>query len=75
MREIDASQGQLQGRSEAKAGFVLGIIGTVLLALAIAAIVLLVILTITVDNFWDDESGSYDQYDTMARVALATLRG
>ena len=43
MREIDASNGQLGGRSNAKAGFVMGIIGTVLLALALVGIVLLVI--------------------------------
>src|SRR3954454_6406204 len=31
MREIDASNGMVSGRSEAKAGMVLGIIGTVIL--------------------------------------------
>ncbi len=55
MREIDASGGQLAGRSEAKAGMILGIIGTVLLVLLLAVIALLVVLTIAVEDFWDDE--------------------
>lgn len=38
-REVEASQGQLGGRSEAKAGMILGIIATVLLVLAIVAVV------------------------------------
>ena len=33
MREIDASGGQLSGRGQAQAGFILGIIGTVLLVI------------------------------------------
>ena len=33
MREIDASEGALGGRGNAKAGFILGVIGTALLAL------------------------------------------
>lgn len=33
MREIDASGGQLAGRGQAQAGFIMGIIGTVLLVL------------------------------------------
>ena len=35
MREIDASQGRLGGREQANAGRIMGIIGTVLLALGI----------------------------------------
>jgi hypothetical protein len=35
MREIDASGGQLGGRGQAQAGFILGIVGLVLWALAI----------------------------------------
>jgi hypothetical protein len=55
-REIDASAGTLSGRGEATAGKVLGIVGTVLLALAVAGIVLLVVLASTQPDFWDDES-------------------
>jgi hypothetical protein len=43
LKRIDASQGQLGGRSMAMAGFVLGIIGTVLLLLAIAFVVVVVV--------------------------------
>ncbi|AWB93435.1 DUF4190 domain-containing protein [Aeromicrobium chenweiae] len=71
MREIDASNGQLNGRSEAKAGFVLGIIGTVLLALALAFVVLIVVLSLTIQDFWgettDDDPGTFD---TSARTSL-----
>lgn len=68
MREIDESRGQLQGRSEAKAGFVLGIIGSVLLALTIAFIALIVVLSLTVDDFWDESDT--DTYDTMTHSAI-----
>jgi hypothetical protein len=54
VRDIDESGGAQGGRGEAIAGKVLGIIGTALLALALAAIVLLVVLSLTIDNFWDD---------------------
>ena len=36
MKRIDASQGRLGGRGMAQAGFVLGIVGTVLLVLVLA---------------------------------------
>lgn len=42
-REIDASGGQQGGRGNAQAGFVMGIIGTILLVLGIVAIVVFVI--------------------------------
>lgn len=64
-REIDASNGALDGRGEASAGKILGIIGTVLLVLAIAGIALLVVLTFTVDDFWDDD---YETTDSMLRA-------
>lgn len=38
MKRIDAAQGQLGGRGLAQAGFIMGIIGTVLLALSILAV-------------------------------------
>ncbi|NRQ49656.1 hypothetical protein [Aeromicrobium stalagmiti] len=71
MRDIDASQGQLSGRSEAKAGFVLGIIGTVLLTLVLAVITLIVVLSFTVDDFWGDDSSSGSRTDSVD--ALATV--
>lgn len=39
MREIDASQGQLGGRGMAQAGFVLGIVGTVIGVLALLLVI------------------------------------
>jgi hypothetical protein len=56
VRDIDASGGQLGGRGEANTGKILGIIGTVLLALGLALAVLLLVLTLSVDDFWDDGS-------------------
>ena len=41
--EIDASHGQLGGRGAAQAGYILGLIGTVLLALGLVLVVLLVL--------------------------------
>lgn len=38
MREIDAAQGKLSGRGMAQAGYVLGIIGSVMLGIALLAI-------------------------------------
>ena len=42
--EIDASHGQLGGRGTAQAGYIMGIIGTVLLALGLLALVAVVLL-------------------------------
>ena len=55
IRDIDESRGAQSGRGEAMAGKVLGIIGTVLLVLALAVVVLLIVLTFTVDDFWDED--------------------
>ena len=54
VRDIDESRGAQGGRGEAMAGKVLGIVGTALLALAIAGIITLVVLTLTIDDFWDE---------------------
>ena len=42
--EIDGSQGRLGGRGQAQAGYILGIIGTAVLALGLVALVILVLL-------------------------------
>src|SRR3954447_15099265 len=42
MKKIDASGGQLGGRGFAQAGFIMGIIGTVLLVLVVIAVVVIV---------------------------------
>jgi len=44
--EIDRSNGQLGGRGQAQAGYVLGIIGTVLLGIGLLFIVLVVVLAL-----------------------------
>ena len=64
VKAIDASGGAYGGRSEANAGKIMGIIGTILLILALCLAALLVILTLTVDNFWDDSGTSYGYDDT-----------
>ena len=44
VKEIDASGGQLGGRGMAQAGFILGVIGTVILALSLIGGVVLIIV-------------------------------
>ncbi|MER7608262.1 DUF4190 domain-containing protein [Nocardioides sp. NPDC127503] len=64
-KRIDASAGALTGRGNAQAGFILGIIGTVLLALSILLIV--VVIIIGVSGGFDDPSGydsGYETYDS-----------
>ena len=43
LREIDASGGRWGGRGQAQAGYVLGIVGTVILGLAVVGVVLYVL--------------------------------
>jgi uncharacterized membrane protein YphA (DoxX/SURF4 family) len=59
VREIDASGGTLGGRGQATAGKVLGIVGTVFLALALVAVIVLVVLSFTIDDFWSSDP-TYD---------------
>jgi hypothetical protein len=59
VREIDANPGRYDGRSEANAGKIMGIIGTILLILAVVAVI--VFVAIGIAGGWDDES-RYD-YD------------
>ena len=50
--EIDASQGRFGGRGQAQAGYVLGIVGTVLLGLAVAGLLLyLVVVAVALGGF------------------------
>ena len=46
VREIDAAQGRLSGRDQANAGKIMGIIGTVLLALGVLAFVALIAVSL-----------------------------
>lgn len=73
VKEIDASRGAQSGRSEAVAGKVLGIIGTVLLALAIAVVILLIVLTFTIDDFWSDENWSDDSWDETSTLPALSV--
>lgn len=54
VKEIDASPAAYSGRGEASAGKIMGIIGTVLLALALAGITILIV--IGVNGGFDDDS-------------------
>lgn len=46
LNEIDASNGQLGGRGSAQAGYVLGIVGTVLLGISLAFLAVYVVIVI-----------------------------
>ena len=50
MKEIDASQGRLGGRGMAQAGFILGIVGTVLLVLFLVALAIIIPIAINASN-------------------------
>lgn len=46
LKEIAASQGRLRGESEARAGMIMGIIGTVLLGLAVLALIVFAVVLV-----------------------------
>ncbi|MEI2821116.1 MAG: hypothetical protein V9E81_13265 [Marmoricola sp.] len=50
MREVDASNGQLGGRGNGQAGMILGIIGTVLLVIALMAFIAMFIFVGAASN-------------------------
>jgi hypothetical protein len=66
VREIDASGGRLGGRGQAMAGKVLGIIGTVLLVLAVLCIVVLVAVGV---------SGGFDEPVTFDNTSALSGQG
>lgn len=60
-REIDRSQGKLGGRSTAQAGFILGVVGTILWALIAVLIAVIVAIGVGVSHKCEvtvDENGS-----------------
>lgn len=59
VKEIDASNGQLGGRDQARAGQIMGIIGSVILVLGIIAIIAFIAFVVTVGS---SESVYYDGY-------------
>jgi hypothetical protein len=71
VKEIDANPGAYGGRSEANAGKIMGIVGTVLLILGLLAITAFVIMSFTIDGFWDD---SYDDDPYYSDTILGWFR-
>ncbi|RLV56424.1 DUF4190 domain-containing protein [Aeromicrobium phragmitis] len=69
VKEIDADPQQYSGRSEASTGKILGIVGTVLLALVLLAIVFIVVLGLS--GAFDSD---YSSYDDIRSVTAALLR-
>jgi hypothetical protein len=61
VRDIDESRGALGGRGEATSGKVLGIIGTVILGIGLALLIVFVILLLTVDSFWNDFTEGWEE--------------
>ncbi|GGD21005.1 DUF4190 domain-containing protein [Nocardioides daphniae] len=59
VKEIDASNGQLGGRDQARAGQIMGIIGSVILVLGIIAIIAFIAFAVSVGS---SESVYYDGY-------------
>jgi hypothetical protein len=66
VREIDASQGRLDGRGMAQAGFVLGIVGTVLAALGLLLVIVVLVFGAVVSSSFEsscstitDETGTH----------------
>jgi Domain of unknown function (DUF4190) len=53
MKRIDASQGQIGGRGFAQAGFIMGIVGTVLLVLMLVALAVFFTALFSTDCFGD----------------------
>ncbi len=66
VREIDASQGRLGGRSQAQAGYILGIIGTCLAALGILALVGLLLFSVAFTGAVVNELDEACTYDESA---------
>lgn len=71
LKEIDGSKGTLSGRSEAKAGVVLGAIGTALLVLALLAVALFVAILVWAGEVFSDGAQTYDTTLYQPFLALA----
>ena len=64
-KRIDASNGALRGRESAQAGFITGLIGTILLALAIIGVIIFVVIFVVIGaNGGFDDPSSYSSYDS-----------
>ncbi len=71
VREIDASGGRWGGRGQAQTGFVLGVVGTVLLVLFLLLIAFVVVLGVT--GNLEDDGGSTTSTTTTAAIAAADV--
>jgi len=60
VREIDASNGQLGGRGNAQAGFILGIVGTAWAAVAALIVIIVFVLGGIISSSFDNTCTSYD---------------
>ena len=65
-REIDESQGRMEGRGMAQAGFILGIIGTVLGGLALLFVIFLFVVGGVVASGFDSSCTSTDTDGTFS---------
>lgn len=63
VKEINAEPGRYSGHGEATAGKIMGIIGTIFLILGILFVAALLVLTFTVEDFWDDSG--YEDYSIL----------
>lgn len=60
-KEIDASQGRLGGRSQAQAGFILGIVGTVLAFLLALFVAVVFAFGSVIEDAYEDTCTTFDQ--------------
>jgi Domain of unknown function (DUF4190) len=67
-REIDASQGHLEGRGMAQAGFVLGIVGTVLYGLMFLFVIVVFVFGGLVASTFEDTCSIVQDDDTTSSV-------
>ena len=56
--EIDASNGRLGGRGPAQAGYVTGLIGTIMLGVVVGGLVLILVVWIVLVSLWWGAHGS-----------------
>ncbi len=61
-KEIDASQGRLGGRSQAQAGFILGIIGTILAFVLALFVAVVFAFGSVIEDAYEDTCTSIDPY-------------